>query len=258
MVPKKLKEQNEEKREFNLRTEEKTIKISNPERNKVIDFSGEHVMIFIGKSKRGKSTAVKEIVYRETIAKPVEERFQKIFVFTSTKFNNFYQQFLPDKYIFNGYEEEDLEAIFERYKDFKKKHKDRNPPRTLIIFEDVTGVLNTNNSFFGHFITTARHLGITVIICVQYLLKNINPTVRNQTTFAFMFNDKTYKTIDAFHKSFGASFKTHDDFQDFFLKETGGKDHHNALLYDEYNDEEPYSRFRAINPENLPKVKLVY
>ena len=85
---------------------------------------------------------------------------------------------------------------------------------SFILFDDLVGVLTQNTPFFQNFVTTARHLNISIVIAAQYIAKGISTTLREQVNFAIMFRSKNQRTLKYLYESFGQLFETYDQFKD--------------------------------------------
>lgn len=93
-------------------------------------------MSFIGKRREGKSFMMRYIAHAH------REKFPRVFVFTNTKLNGYWQKMVPDKYIFEGFLPGTLQAIMDEQNKLvtwwhKHKADEDFNPYILIIFDDV-------------------------------------------------------------------------------------------------------------------------
>lgn len=216
------------------------------------------MFVFVGKSERGKTHFMKWLLMDQIQRETNPLAFGVVFV--RTKFKHSYD-FVPDDKVFEGYDEEilqqyvrNLQAMFEE--------EGRLPPN-FIVFDDLVGILNNRGAWFVNFISTYRHLNIHIFIAVQYLtgMHAVSPIMREQTTFAIMFNSKTTRTITNLFENFGQLFEKKKDFQQYFFANTEPSKvgPYVCLVYNEREDEleKNYIPMRA--PAKLPKsLKLTF
>jgi len=175
-------------------------------------------------------------------------------VFVKTKYKHSYK-FMPDEAIIQGFDLEVLQQYVENLEEMYEK-EGKLPP-SFIVFDDLVGILNSGNTWFINFISTYRHLNINIFIAVQYLtgLRAVSPIMREQTSFAIMFNSKTTRTITNLYENFGQLFENKKQFQQYFFDHT--EPHkvgpHVCIVYNEREDrlEQNYIPMRA--PAQLPR-----
>jgi len=212
-----------------------------------LDLKPKCAYLFVGKSKIGKSHLMEYIVKRMYH----EGKFKFGLCFTGTKFNSGYD-WLPDKYVYEGYSEGRLQQYVKSLETtIKTKGK---VDASFIILDDLVGLLESNTNWFSNFISTYRHLNCTVLIAVQYLNKNIPPTIRENIDYAFMFFSQTKLTQDALYHAFGGLFPKRQDFINCFHSGTQGA--YNALVYlaSEKSIDSNYYIYRA--PADKIKLKI--
>jgi hypothetical protein len=187
-------------------------------------------VVLVGKSMKGKSYMMRYLI---------QYKFRKGdykfgLVFTKTNFNGDWN-FIPQKAIKEGYNEEILMKYIDNLKAIKEKEGSIEP--NFIIFDDLIGVLNNQTEWFVNFCGTVRHFNTSVFIAVQYLTGRnaISPIMREQTTHAILFNSRTRNTLDNLYQSYGGLFPSFNEFKDYFLKTTDEK--YTAMLYKEDIDE---------------------
>ena len=220
--------------------------------DQIFDNDGQAIIVvFVGKSYRGKSYFLKYLISDRLN----RNKFKFGLVFTTTKFNGDYK-FLPDNRVIEGYNEEILKKYFNNLK--RIKDKDGEVPPNFIIFDDLVGVLANQTSFFNSFITTCRHLNISVFIAVQYLTgKNaISPTMRQQTTHAIMFHSKMKSTVENLYENYGQMFDSLKEFRQHYDEIT--KDQYVAMIYLEKEDDINKNYFGIRAPKNIPELKFEF
>lgn len=208
-------------------------------------------MVACGKSMKGKSHFIKFLI---------TDRFKQgklkfALVFTTTKFNKDYD-FLPEKSIMEGYDEEILEQYVNNLKQVREKEGKVEP--NVIIFEDCVGILNNQTNFFTNWVSMCRHLNTSVILSGQYLLGRnaISPICREQITHCLMFQSRTKRTIEALYNSFGGLFDSEKLFKEYFFQAT--KQPYTAMLYIEQEDDIDKNYITVIAPEKYQQYKITY
>lgn len=151
--------------------------------------------IFFGKRRTGKSFMTRHLLYAK------RDRFPFGVVFTKTKFNGFWQQYVPERFVHVGYKPQVLEKILNRQRPIAEKIKQgvlkevvkpRNKgeinPYFFVIFDDVIsdGEVLRRDPLLQTLFTEGRHLKIPVFFCSQYA-KGVGPVVRANCDYAFIF-----------------------------------------------------------------------
>ena len=212
-----------------------------------LDFKEPQVVTCIGKPKRGKSWAVRWLILKNTVD---QKNFHYGIVFTRTgKFSQDYK-YIPDKYVFEDYNPEILQA----YLDGIKSEKKIVP--SFIIFDDIQGLLNANDPVLTSLIACHRHYKISLFFCFQYIYGRAStPLLRECTSIAILFNSKGDRTLRALYENFGQLFDSYAEFKDHFLSLTSEK--YAAMLYlqDIDNIEDNYLYFKA--PTNMDQFKNI-
>jgi hypothetical protein len=215
--------------------------------DKLFDNDGKAItFIMVGKSFRGKSHFLRYLLIDRLSSKKLKFGL----VFTSTKWNNDYTGFLPDNRIYEGYNEDVLKRYYENLKKIKREKGDVEP--NFIVFDDLVGILN-GTDFFNNFITTCRHLNMSVFIAVQYVAKKgISTVVRQQTTHCLMFKSSNKNNTMHLYDAYGQLFDSFKEFKNHFDCIT--RDKYVGMLYLENEDDidKNYVPIRAPPPENIP------
>ncbi len=149
------------------------LKVREPGPPKVFPFQldmigPDYTMGFFGKRREGKSFCMRWILYH------LRTKIPRIFVFTNTKLNYFWQEFVPKKYIFSGYspgvmaqiqanQTEIVEWIHAHPEEGKKIN-----PYVVIVLEDCMSqdlhhIEQLKDIFFN-----GRHLKLMLLISLQY------------------------------------------------------------------------------------------
>lgn len=168
-------------------------------------------VVAIGKRRTGKTWVFRNIMYL------MKNHFQAGLVISQTdELNKFWQQYVPKTYIYNKYDPEILQAVFERQKkilnDVNKtdEEKDKEAP-FFILLDDVISDqrLKYDESLMELFVA-GRHYRIFTLITSQYA-KAVTPTLRGNTDYVFMMKCIQKQQLEALWEDFG-SFVTKDAF----------------------------------------------
>lgn len=174
-----------------------------PENDKL--FKPDETVFVLGERRSGKTTVVTELTLRR------RRLFPKVFVFTRTKHNNYWQQYVPERKIFARLDEEALEAIIhantERYTEWKLiKHrtgKTKGNPLILLIFEDL---VTQNELRQSPSIKTAclngRHHGLATYTLAQDYC-GMTPAERDNMDRWIIFRSDSDRVLSMIRQSFG-------------------------------------------------------
>lgn len=181
-----------------------------------------------------------------------EGRFSYGFVFSTTAKMNGDYNYLPQKFIYEAYDDDILLRIMAHQ---KSKGGPRAPPAFLIL-DDCMGDANFKSKVFTKFTGGYRHYNLTVFIAVQYI-NQIPQTIKNCTTYAFFFKQKSLQSITALWKAFVSTFydkvkKWQEDLEKYTRN-------YWVLILDmdaEGAKEQCFLRIRA--PANLPQIQINY
>jgi len=220
------------------------------------------VYLVTGKPRKGKTHMIKSLILDKTLNEDIKADHRLSFglVFCSEASIHEYSGkrdtpgLIPKKYCIEGYKEDKLV----QYLSFLKKRYDElgDLPRSFVLFDDLVGLLDSNSSAFTSFITCHRKYNVDVLLSVQYLKKNISPTIRECVSYAIMFNSKTELTIKALFESFGELAGKYEDFKRLFFRQT--REQYTAMLFIELNEttDENYLSIKA--PAEVPDVCLTW
>ena len=200
----------------------------------MIDFRQHQVVLLQGKGGRGKSNALRYFL----ISNIVNGIFEYGIVFTGSKMNDDFN-FLPDNFVFEGFDTDTLESYIE-FLEEQKKDKGK-VPINFVVFDDLVNLLNTHDNFLNNFITKVRHYNTRIMIAVQHLNQGASTVTKEMTTNALMYKTTSFNTLRALWENFGQSFETLREFKDFFQKHT--QEPFTALGFD--SNQEKFYTFRA-------------
>jgi hypothetical protein len=210
------------------------------------------IFLYIGKPESGKSYLIKNMMYDFQKAK----HFKFILCYVKTKFNNFFQEFLPEEYVVDNYSSKKLLEHVAKLKKYRETTGKPCPP-SAIIFDDLLGKLDFYDDDMQSFLCAYRHYNVSLFITAQYLMSKTTATaLREMVSYAFLFNTKFKNSLKGYYESFGGLFDNYDDFVRHFQKITKQKYHCMVYKADEDEIENNYVDYKAA--ESIPKFKLKY
>ena len=208
------------------------------------------VMLLIGPSRAGKSHFLKAYILDMSVNR---HYFNFGIAFLGTAYNKDSYNYLPEKAIIVGYDENRLVSYLDTLKAIRKSG--RQLPPNFIILDDVMGLLKDNSPVFTNLITTYRWTNTTVIIGIQYANK-LNAVIKSNTSFAIMFNSKQKRMIHGLYENFGQLFDNEAQFKRHYFQITSRK--YTACLFNEEENELDKNYLPIKAPAELPDTKLVY
>jgi hypothetical protein len=134
--------------------------------------------------------------------------------------------------------------IYSKYSPLVIKHIVNNTDKTkgasLVVIDDSTssGQDISSDQTFLHFVTTSRHLNITLILIAHNLRKVFNPTIRSNIDYFFFFriiNSKLLEAVFEEYFSMYPDFKNYKDFKDFYFNNVL-KEEYQGLFLDSRNN----------------------
>lgn len=164
------------------------------------------VLLFIGKRGSGKSTCMKDILYRK-------RRIPSGICMSATESaNSFWSDCIPGTYIFDDYDPRYVQGVIKRQKKIKKQTG--RGSNSFIIFEDVIydSKLNRDTTVREVFLN-GRHFGLFVLFAMQYALL-IGPALRSNVDYVFLFRETLLSNQERLFKQFGGLFKSFAMFQE--------------------------------------------
>jgi hypothetical protein len=168
-------------------------------------------VVAVGKRRTGKTWVFRNIMYL------FKDKFAAGLVISQTdELNKFWRQYVPEKYIFNRYSPEILQAVFQRQKnilnDVNKtdEEKDKEAPFFILLDDVISDQRLKFDEALMELFVAGRHYRLFVLITTQYA-KAITPTLRGNTDYCFMMKTIQQGQLEALWEDFG-SFLTKDAF----------------------------------------------
>jgi len=150
-------------------------------------------IVIIGKRNTGKSTLIKYILYHIRLVVPL------IMAMSGTeRSNNFYKQFIPEIFVFDGMEIKKFGDVLERQLKIqekvankKRKYVGTNTNISLVLDDCVDNTEWTKDDAIGYFTTNGRHVALTFIVVTQES-KKLPPTMRTNADYIFISKTNGY------------------------------------------------------------------
>ena len=193
-----------------------------------LDLSSPSCILLVGKPKKGKTTALKYLLLKNSLDNfEGSANFEFGLVFSKSKFTGEYDFIENQEYVFEDYDESILEKYLNKLKETLENGNE--VPNNFVVFDDMIGVLNKLSPFFVNFLGTHRKTNTSIFFATQHLKTGSSTTLREITTHALIFNSKQMNTLQAVYENFGAMFKNIGEFKDNFWDIT--KEPYTAMLY---------------------------
>ena len=150
---------------------------------------------------------------------------------------------LPQRWIHSTYNDSLIEGLM----NIQESNKRNN---TFIILDDCLGSINWNSNILQHFITTLRHMRITVMIATQYCSK-IPTLFRETVNYGFIFSQNSEPAFKGTFSAFGQSHSRWDKWRDWLMQQLSG-DRHACVIYerDSNSEDKKYRKFKAPDMSN--------
>lgn len=206
-------------------------------------------MLIAGKPASGKSHFIKYLMmnlHRDYSNDPIKY----IVVFTTTKFNRAYSDYIPEQFVHDAYYPEVLESLL------KIQSSNGASCRAAVIFDDCLPQKAFTSQLFLNLCTTFRHYRVDVIISTQYIYR-VPPVVRECATRVVIFRQTTGRSIQALFESFGSWFNSGKEFANFLLASTGNYKFIYFIANSSSDDRAKVYKIKKC-PAKIPEFKYEY
>jgi len=137
-----------------------------------------------------------------------EGKIHILFVFTSTKKNDFYNNMVDTKYVMR-YNERLLAQFWKKAKAIS--HRGKN---ILLMFDDCIGLVNWKAPIVDEVFSNHRHNNVSILVATQYPSKL--PTLIQEVSWvACIFKQATSWSCRAIHSSYGKDYGSVKEFVDY-------------------------------------------
>jgi len=168
------------------------------------DFKTNSTITVYGKRGTGKSFFVRWWLYN------YQDIYPWGWVFTKTKNNRFYESFIPESRIFEGYSPVVLSKIVDRQKitqSMMLRGDDVNP-LAFVIWDDAMDNNIKYDDFLASYYFTSRHYHTMNIMTAQYV-KSTPPAIRQNTDHAVLFANSNLESIEVLSEDFAVNKDKH-------------------------------------------------
>lgn len=149
------------------------------------------LMLIIAKKYRGKTYLLKWVM--EELVK--RKAFDWGYIVSATAKATKEWNIIPEAFIRNKWDPEEFMKIY----DFQMEKKEQDKPlKCFIIMDDVIGTVNLRDEVVSKFVTTARHIGISLFMNMQKMTDAVPLVIRNNAEWVIVFkqdNRKVYESI---------------------------------------------------------------
>lgn len=165
-----------------------------------------------GKRRSGKTQFTRHFL------KAMRPYFPEVYVFTLTKVDNEYTRFVPDKYIFEGYQDAVVDAILRRQearqRDMRKRGVNDININVLLILDDcITNDVLKYSETMKTIFYNGRHLYMSIVVNSQDH-KAITPGLRTNTDMVACFPVRSQRDKEAVRENYADFVKNDADFEE--------------------------------------------
>lgn len=162
------------------------------------------VCVFIGKRRTGKTTLVTDILYHKKYLPA------GIVMSGTEEGNSYYQQYIPDTFVYNEYKSDTIEKVIERQKlQLRKKGSD---PNLFILIDDCMydkKMIRDKN--MRTIFMNGRHWKIFFMLTMQYCM-DLSPDLRSNVDYVFVLRENIIQNREKIYKNFFGIFPSFDMF----------------------------------------------
>ena len=168
------------------------------------NISPNRVVLFIGKRNTGKSVLVRDILYFHRkipagiVMSPTEES------------NSFYQDMIPDLFIYNDYKPDVIENIISRQRKCVK-NKEPNSNAFILLDDCMYDKKITKDPNIRGIFMNGRHWNILFMLTMQYCM-DLSPDLRANIDYVFVLRENIIANKEKIYKNFFGIFPTFDIF----------------------------------------------
>lgn len=198
------------------------------------------VCVIIGKRGSGKTILAKDILY-------YKRRLAAGLCCSGTEDGNcWYQQFIPDTFVYNDFDKAAIERLVARQRSLRKKGLTSNV--FLILDDCLYDRKILREKVVRKLFMNGRHYGIFFLITAQYML-DLGPDLRTNIDYVFILRENIRANRERLWKAFGGIFPSFDQFSAVMDSVTAN---HGALVIDntsKSNNIEDVAFWYVANPD---------
>jgi hypothetical protein len=162
------------------------------------------VVVYIAKRMSGKSTCVKDIMYHK-------KHLPAGVVMSGTEEGNcFYQEFVPDLFIYNEFRSDVIEKVVARQRSLIKSGE-RDSPVFIILDDCMYDKKFLREKIMRQIFYNGRHWNVFFMLTMQYCM-DLSPDLRSNIDYIFVFRENILQNREKIYKNFFGIFPTFDMF----------------------------------------------
>ena len=162
------------------------------------------VCVFIGKRGTGKTTLVTDILYHKKHI-PVG-----IAMSGTEEGNSYYQDFIPDLFVYNEYKSDVMQRIIDRQKKLVKK-KQPNSHCFCLVDDCMYDKSMIRDKLIRGVFMNGRHWNIFFMLTMQYCM-DLSPDLRANIDYVFILRENIIQNREKIWKNFFGIFPNYDMF----------------------------------------------
>jgi len=175
------------------------------------------ICVFIGKRGCGKSQLVTDILYH------MRKIPMGVVMSGTEESNEYYQEFVPDSYIYGQYEPEIIDKVIKNQQAVIKKCKtpeekeDINNSVFMLLDDCMFDNKWTRDKNMRCIFMNGRHYRIFFMLTLQYCM-DLPPSLRGQIDYVFILRDNVLENKQKLYKHFFGIFPSFESFNDVFTQ----------------------------------------
>ncbi len=162
------------------------------------------VCVFIGKRGTGKTTLVTDIMYHKKHI-PVG-----VVMSGTEEGNSYYQNYVPDSFVYNDYKSEVLDRVIARQRTLAKKN-DPNPNVFVLVDDCMYDKKMIRDKCIRAIFMNGRHWHLFFMLTMQYCM-DLSPDLRANIDYVFILRENIIQNREKIYKNFFGIFPTYDMF----------------------------------------------
>jgi hypothetical protein len=162
------------------------------------------VLVFIGKRNTGKSTLVTDILWHK------RHLPAGIVLSATEEGNHYYQQYIPDLFIYGDYDREAIERVMDRQRKLVGAGK-KNCGAFLLLDDCMYDNKFMRDTCIRQCFMNGRHWKIFFMLTMQYCM-DLPPALRANVDYVFILRENIIQNREKLYKSFFGIFPTFDMF----------------------------------------------
>lgn len=189
-----------------------------------VQLKRESTVVVLGKRRSGKTILQRQLLH--------DMKFERVVIMTgSEEGKEFFPKFVPDSYIYDGFQESLMKMLILEQKRRKRKYKGDSDKDLVLacVLEDLsfdTSVMRSD--VLSEVFHNGRHAQFFLLMAVQYVM-SMPRKIRANVDYVFIFKDNDVNNRKNIHKSWGGMINSFVEFDEILQAVT---DDHRCLVID--------------------------